>query len=332
MDEQRPDAEPKPRMRVATGAAASVVIHAVLLAAILIGLPLSDPPQPPKEETVSVDIVPPPEKPPEPKPEEPPPPPPPPPAEQKPEPEKAEAPQMETPVLRPAFQFGEKESGQTKTPDGDGAETGEPKQDVVEQPPLEAQQQAQADTPPHTETEDKAREEIKPPEPEMALPDRTEEGTAAQVAMEAIPVPQPSPPKPDEVQEAQSKEEGAPKPALREARKIYSTAASGDMVAMMAMAGVPREQRASQLCATELREQLKHNSPRYVAEYLPNIRLRQGNVMEVGLAAFRASGAWYDISFRCEVDAKATKVTRFSYTVGKQVPRSEWAERRFPLH
>lgn len=241
---------------------------------------------------------------------------------------------METPVLKPAFQFGEKDAGPEKTPEGDGAETGAPKPEPAEQTPPEAEpeaQQAQATPPPEMKPEERPEEQAKLPEPDIALPEVAEEGQGGQGELAAVPTPKPPPPKPDQAKEADSKESPSA-PTLREAKKIYSTAASGELIAMMAMAGVPREQRASQLCATELREQLKHNSPRYAAEYLPNIRLSQGNVMDVGLAAFRASGLWYDISFRCEVDGKATKVTKFSYTVGKQVPKSEWAERRFPLH
>ncbi len=46
--------------------------------------------------------------------------------------------------------------------------------------------------------------------------------------------------------------------------------------------------------------------------------------MHVELAAFRSSGVWYDIRYRCEVDGDATRVTTFSFAVGDKVPRSQW--------
>lgn len=333
-DHQLPSHEAAPNPRYPLGVVASVAVHIAVLGVLLIGLPESNPSQP-KEETVSVEIVPPPEKPPEPPPqpkaEEPPPPPPPP--QQKPEPEKQAAP-MQTPVLRPAFQFGEKDSGPEKALDGDGPEVAraEPSSPV----PQPTQQEAKPDDavkeepPPESKP---AEEAAKPSEaqPEISLPEVNQPATVGQGQAEALPAQvQVKPAKPAEA--AKPAPPAQPKTALREAKKLYSTSASGEMVAMMALAGVPREQRASQLCATELREQLKHGKPRFEPEYLPNIQLSQGNVMQVELAAFRSSGVWYDIRYRCEVDGDATRVTTFSFAVGDKVPRSQWAARRFPVH
>jgi hypothetical protein len=96
------------------------------------------------------------------------------------------------------------------------------------------------------------------------------------------------------------------------------------------MGRIPREIRASQLCSTELREQLRHASPAYQPELLPSYRLPSGTVMEVRRAAFRAEAQWYDVSFRCEVDDNATKVVSFAFNIGSPVPRSEWRKRGFP--
>lgn len=342
-DHQSPNQEASPKPGYPLGAVASVAIHVVVLGVILIGLPHSDPPQP-TEETVSVEIVPPPEpepekppeQPPAPKAEEPPPPPPPPPPPQdKPDPEKPET-AMQTPVLRPAFQFGEKDSGPEKALDGDGAEAAKPEP----APPVPQETQAEAkpveapqEPPPPADTQ--TAEQVEKPaeaQPEIALPEVDTPANAGQGEALASVVPLPMA-KPEKPADAERKPPAAQtKATLREARKLYSASASGEMVAMMAMAGVPREQRASQLCATELREQLKHSKERFDPEYLPNIRLQTGNVMQVDLAAFRASGVWYDIHYRCEVDGDATRVTSFQFAVGEKVPRSQWAARRFPVH
>ena len=97
-----------------------------------------------------------------------------------------------------------------------------------------------------------------------------------------------------------------------------------DPAAMTAMAGLPREMRGSELCTTELREQLRNSTPPYWPDLLPAYRLGAGSVLEVREAAFRARGQWYDLSFRCEVDADATRVLSFAFNVGDAIPRDQW--------
>jgi hypothetical protein len=52
--------------------------------------------------------------------------------------------------------------------------------------------------------------------------------------------------------------------------------------------------------------------------------------MDVKRSQFNADGQWYDLSFRCEIDADATKVVSFAFDIGNPVPRSEWRSRGFP--
>ncbi len=146
---------------ISWGVAASIALHVAVVAFFLVKLP-EQPPEPPKEETVNVDLVPPPEekkpeekKPPEKPPElpkieekaekppapPPAPPPPPPPPEVKPEEKPPEAPKSEAkndpsgkdgkgqpiPVLRPVFEFGDKDTGPRKSETGNAAvEAGKP--------------------------------------------------------------------------------------------------------------------------------------------------------------------------------------------------------------
>jgi hypothetical protein len=89
--------------------------------------------------------------------------------------------------------------------------------------------------------------------------------------------------------------------------------------------------RVGQLCSTELGEQLKHSSSDYRPQVLPSYRLPRGTVLDVRRRACGSvGGRWYNVSFRCEVDADATKVVSFAFDVGSAVPRSEWKNRGFP--
>ncbi|MFZ2102333.1 MAG: DUF930 domain-containing protein [Oricola sp.] len=99
---------------------------------------------------------------------------------------------------------------------------------------------------------------------------------------------------------------------------------------MTAMGVMSRGERAGELCASELREQLRHATPSFSPDLLPSYRLGEGTVMEVPKAAFRAGGQWYDLRFRCEIDAEATRVLSFAFDVGGAIPRGEWKSRGFP--
>jgi hypothetical protein len=124
---------------------------------------------------------------------------------------------------------------------------------------------------------------------------------------------------------------GDPAPVdLAEADRLFSPDLTQDRAAMSAMGDLPRELRASQLCTTELREQLRYGTPAYRPEMLPAYRLDAGNVLAVPDAAFRAEGAWYNLSFRCTVDDGALRVIGFALTVGEPIPREDWAARGFP--
>ncbi len=233
-----------------------------------------------------------------------------------PEPELPDAASAPIPVLRPVVRFGERDSG-PELSRGTEAEA-----DAAE----EAQAEEQAD-----ETADAAPTVV---QPEITLPEAPPmDGALAEAAEETL----------EGTGEAEASAEDQPtdspdgtavaEAALepREVTELFSSAISGDQAAMTAMAGLSRQERGDQLCGTELSQQLRHGSPSYVPYLLPILRLKEGNVVDVPLAAFRdIDGAWINIAVRCEVDDDATEVVRFSLSVGKTVPRAEWAERGFP--
>lgn len=117
----------------------------------------------------------------------------------------------------------------------------------------------------------------------------------------------------------------------QDVKRLLSHSYSEDEVATLSMAGLTREERFKDLCGVELSLQLRNGTPRYDVEYLPNFQVDAGNVVNYPHTAFRRrDGVWFNLAVICEVDDKATRVVRFSYSVGKTVPRSEWAERGFP--
>jgi len=112
-------------------------------------------------------------------------------------------------------------------------------------------------------------------------------------------------------------------------RRLSSQSATGDALAMTSMAGVARDQRAAQLCASVLQRQLLDAS--YSPDLLPLVPLKAGNVLDVPDAAFRARKTWYRLSFRCEVDTNATRVLSLTFRVGTAIPPDQWARLGLPV-
>ena len=249
------------------------------------------------------------------------------------------------PVLRPVFRFGEEDSGPRQALDGNSADEAAPLDtdgtDPGQSQPAGTEAAAPSEpAPPDPETSAPETAGLSLPEltlPESGLPagavsapepqapsvdNAPAEPAAAPVAAEPAPPPE---------ETAAGAEAGARQPPeLREAGELFSPDLTGDRAAMVAMGSLPRELRASQLCTTELREQLGNGRPRYGVELLPAYRLDTGNVLAVPNAAFRAGGAWYALSFRCTVDADAFRVLGFALSVGDPIPRAEWKARGFP--
>lgn len=373
----------KRRSGMGWGIPASVLLHVVFAFVLFFHLPL-DFSEPQKEESVNVEIVPPPEEPekkaeeqpkaaeePQPedvKKEEVPPPPPEPPKQEEakkeepppPEPEPEQKPKEQPPaneqargqpipVLRPVFEFGEKDAGPRKAGEGNSPEEGA----AMSPPETEPEKPAElpkppADEPPGTEAAEVSKpataqqepaeappanpvpDDIQLPEVDVTATNPEQDGPISQaapadtkteivatqpVAPTTEPAKTPPPDKPSE---------------LTEAKTLFSQSETDDPIATTAMGNVPRGVRAGELCATEMQAQLRHASPSFRPDILPVFRLPQGNMLDVKRVAFRANAQWYDLSFRCEVDEDAMKVLSFAFKVGAPVPRSEWRKRGFP--
>ncbi len=116
----------------------------------------------------------------------------------------------------------------------------------------------------------------------------------------------------------------------KDVTKLFSPKASDTPVATTAMNDLPRGVRAGRLCVTALRDELRSGLPPYYPDILPAYKLEQGTVLDIPKAAFREAGQWYDLSYRCQVNEKATKVVGFSYRVGAPLPASERRRRGLP--
>lgn len=110
------------------------------------------------------------------------------------------------------------------------------------------------------------------------------------------------------------------------ARQLYSSDILGDQRARTAMRGMPEGQRLNLLCMTELRAQLSAASA-VPPELLPSFRPRGGTVLEPRRAAFRSLGRWFDVPFRCETDSGVTRVEKFGFRIGNEIPKSQWLSR-----
>lgn len=309
------------------GLSASAIVHALVAALIIFGLPSL--PQLPQEEVVSVTLEPPPEKPPEPAKAAPKPPPPPAePAKEPPQPAQEQAAAAPIPTFNPVVKFGEKDAGPHQSLAGAGAKDN-PDPPTRSAAPDEPKPQDEAT--PEKPDEDKktpAAETEKTEAREQAKATENTGGAANQLVATTAVAPEkaapPAPPKP-------KKTKAAPEPKLQEARTLFSRSASGGPAATTAMANIPRGIRAGRLCVTELRLQLLNGASPYPPDLLPSYELKGGTVLKVRRSAFRAGGMWHNLSFECQVDADATSVRSFALRVGDPLSRDEAMRRGLPL-
>ncbi len=298
------------------GAATSVVLHSCVIFLLLFHLPAAAP-KPPQEQPIPVKVVPPP---PEPKSAPQPPPPPP-----------AKSPAKDTSKPMQAFESAaakvdQKETGPSPAPAGD------PEAKVVTPTP---------DNPnkPDTATAEN-NAEAKPVEPVQQLaavnPAKEPGETGAPEIKMPPQTPQPKPlpdtrktPKP--AKPASSK--GAGK--LVAARELYSPKALFDPRVLQAIGNLPPKGRIKQLCMIEALEQIRRQRPGAFPDILVPYGETGGAFTDYALnargGAFRSRSDWYNVDFKCRVDADRAEVVSFSIAIGDMVPKSEWPARQFPL-
>ncbi|TRC88074.1 DUF930 domain-containing protein [Mesorhizobium sp. WSM4310] len=333
------------------GIPASLILHVLAAALLVYGLPV--PLQPPREEQpVNVAIVPPPDQP-KPKPVPPAPKPPEPKVEKPPEQKiEKQLPSEKPPpgeVLRPVFQFGDKDTGPRKSLDGTSAQDSSPspaKDDDPKPPVGPKPADSQPVTPADAERQaassaemDKQQAAKQEPDKQAALDDAKQQGGApAPLAADSggeieLPTsaeaPKPKPanapkPSPSSVSKSASRNDSG----LPGVRRLYSQGATGDALATTSMGGVPRGQRVAKLCASALQQELLDAS--YFPKWVPSLPLKVGNILDAPDVAFSTTTTWYHLGFRCEVDTDATRVLSFNFRVGVPIPPSDWEGLRLP--
>lgn len=350
MMEMQEAAEKRGR-ELAWGIAGSVLLHIALVVFLLVKLPFPSF-EPPKEEAVSVEMVPEPE--PQPKPEEkkeePPPPPPPAAPPPKPEPE----PQVDKPeppppaptatmlaLPPPVSDAPERDDAQgddkTAKPDApiSTGQTAPEKADEAQSP-----EDRPEDKPPDTEpasTPDPSTEpatgdaetDAKEQAPDILKAEGASGADAK--AEDAPPVPAPKPDAP-----VQKTPAAPPAAALKPAKKLLANARLSDPTIREALGQLPLPRRIVQLCTFEALSQIMAHRPGTMLHGMVPFGDKDGritdNTLDASGGAYRTvAGDWYDISFHCSVDPEKMTVTGFNYHIGeKKITRAERIARGLP--
>ncbi|MGO7786944.1 DUF930 domain-containing protein [Rhizobium ruizarguesonis] len=125
-----------------------------------------------------------------------------------------------------------------------------------------------------------------------------------------------------------------PKPVeFVEARQLFSDKVLADprsRRAREALRSLAGSERNLQLCDLEALEQVRRAQPAMapdaLAPYAMAAEKVSGNSVEVKGGAFRSKRKWYNIQFKCELDAGSGKVLSFAFLVGDAIPQGEWQE------
>lgn len=80
----------------------------------------------------------------------------------------------------------------------------------------------------------------------------------------------------------------------------------------------------------QVRHSVSGSFPDMLVPYSTGGGLISGRVLNASGGAYRSLGRWYAIDFRCEVDEEARKLVSFRYEVGPAIPQNEWESRRLP--
>jgi hypothetical protein len=87
------------------------------------------------------------------------------------------------------------------------------------------------------------------------------------------------------------------------------------------------ELRLEQVCDLEAMNQLGQRG--FAADRaksnVSSAPLHAGDVLTVNGGAVRANGKWYHLSFVCKATPDHLHVKSFRYTMGKEIPESEWS-------
>jgi hypothetical protein len=300
------------------GAVASVALHLSVASLFLFRLTEALPKPP--EENIKVEVVPPP---------------PPKPSEKTQDKPAESKPQPAPPPSPPAAQAFE--SAMAKTDE----KVSEPQLPPAQEAPQSTDSTLQDASPAKPETQppaDKAPSAAKPDLPKLDLPvtdrgdvPRKDEAPTAQQAADAKALAQ-SEKATAQKKPAEPKSSKQKPPRLTQAKKLFSPNALSDPRVRQAIGNLPRNQRILQLCGNEAMHQVRNQRPEAdLLAYSPSGRTIASGTLNSREGAFRNRSNWYNLDFRCQVDAAAMEVVSFSFGIGNPVPRSDWPARKLPV-
>ncbi|MCG5480180.1 MAG: DUF930 domain-containing protein [Ensifer alkalisoli] len=298
------------------GMPTSVALHLALAFLLLVRLPEHGPPA--REQSVNVELVPPPSQ-----------------AEEKPPEERSEP--------RPERARAQPQAFESASARLDKEKPTRPQLPPAAPKPID-ESRPKPEQPPIAPAEAESAKKDEPSVIRAAPAElRVEAKEAVNAAADAVappsaPVPEAKPtPQAAKADKAANPEQTAPErqaPALQEARELYSKDALSDPRVKQAIGRLPPKRRIVQLCTIEALEQIRRQRPDAFPDMLvpfgPSGGLVSPDGMSANGGAFRSQRKWYAVDFKCEVSSETTAVVSFSYAIGKAIPKSEWAARQLP--
>ncbi|MDI7860937.1 DUF930 domain-containing protein [Rhizobiaceae bacterium n13] len=313
------------------GVVASVTLHALLAAAFFLHLPADF--SKPEEDVVKVEILPAPEMEPAAKP-----------------PAEAEVPLPVAKAAQPkADPPADTEKPAKAAPprqpqafESGGAPAEEKAAEAEEaNPPPSEENASLPETKPITENEEKAGpkasglpKDVTPPKADIAAKTSVAEGPANALPPE---IEEPAkraaiPSVNDDRAEKTSLQSEKKLDEMKKAKSIYSTKMLADPRVKQALGRLPPERRIVQLCSIEALEQIRRSRANSFPDLLVPFGISRGliedHVLNATGGAYRSHSNWFNVDFRCEVDADTTRIVAFSFNIGSAVPKSEWPARR----
>lgn len=118
---------------------------------------------------------------------------------------------------------------------------------------------------------------------------------------------------------------------LVRAKQLFSTKILADPRSKQArdsLSQLATDERIVQLCNVEAMEQVH----RWKAAYQPDMLVAyamadtklSGRTLRADGGAFRSTNRWYNVKFKCEVSPDIATVVAFEFSVGEEIPRSDW--------
>ncbi|CAN7627758.1 DUF930 domain-containing protein [Phyllobacterium sp. LjRoot231] len=119
---------------------------------------------------------------------------------------------------------------------------------------------------------------------------------------------------------------------LVQAKKLFSPNALSDPRVRQAIGNLPTNRRITQLCGIEAMEQVRNQrTDTDLLAYSPSGGTISNGTFNSREGAFRSRSNWYNLDFKCQVDAAAMEVVSFSFAIGNAVPRNQWPARKLPV-